>query len=172
MPATVKTAPGLTGSGSGPEPGSEARTVNESTAYRLKPILLVEDNPGDVGLVREALAEYKLTGDLTVVRDGERALQFIADLDSDPAATRPGLIILDLNLPKVGGHEILRVLQNSRYCGKIPVMVMSSSPAESDRQLAKKLGAREYIRKPLHLDEFLAVGAVIEQLLRGASGIQ
>ena len=152
-------------------PASSSQHPNDTATFRTRPILLIEDNPGDVALVREALAEHRLTGDLTVVRDGERAVELIARLDSDPRARRPGVIILDLNLPKVNGHEILQLLQNSTYCQSIPVMVLSSSAAEADRHLAKKFGAREYVRKPSNLDDFLAVGKVIERLLKGANGV-
>jgi CheY-like chemotaxis protein len=124
----------------------------------------VEDNSGDVGLVHEALAEHRVRSAVTVVSDGEKAMAFLDDVDAGRAMC-PDLIILDLNLPRRSGHEVLQRIRSGSLCAEVPVLVLTSSNADKDRQQAAALGATRYIRKPLLLEEFLGLGLVFRQML-------
>ncbi|GEM_PF-106110 len=127
-------------------------------------IVLIEDNRADVGLVRDALEEHGVEGELIVLVDGERGIQFIEEVEASTAAT-PHLIILDLNLPRRSGREVLTHLRQSVRCSQIPVVVLSSSDMRRDREEAARLGAIGYFCKPTSLDEFLALGAAFKKLL-------
>jgi CheY-like chemotaxis protein len=122
-------------------------------------IFLAEDNPADAGLVRRALEEYGVEGQLIVIADGEKAIEFIQALE-DEAAPCPDLAIIDLNLPKKPGREVLERIRMSAHCRHIPVVILSSSDAERDRADAVRFGASRYIRKPSKLDDFLSLGAI------------
>ena len=126
-------------------------------------LLLVEDNPADVFLVREALREESLDCDLEVVDDGEQAIHFIDRVDAGGQAP-PDLLLLDLNVPRIGGEQVLRRLRQSRPCEGIAVVVMTSSDSPHDRKKAAELGAAEYFRKPANLDEFMALGKMVRRL--------
>ena len=132
----------------------------------VAPILLVEDNPGDVILIREMLREHGLRGELSVIGDGDIACEFIARLDRDPGIPCPGLLILDLNLPRRSGHEVLKMFRESDRCSKIPVAILSSSSAPKDRDAVAALGADTYIQKPISLEEFMQIGAILKQVLQ------
>ena len=123
-------------------------------------ILLVEDNPMDVLLLREALSESKIPCHLRVAPDGEMALQLI--LECNNTRSWPDLILLDLNLPGIGGHEVLRRLKMDKRTLRIPVIVMSSSDAEQDVSKAYDLHVNAYVKKPTDIDELFRVAAVIE----------
>ena len=127
-------------------------------------IFQVEDNPADASLVRRALEEYGVEGELFVVGDGERAIEFIQALE-DNLAPCPHLAIVDLNLPKMPGRAVLERIRMSEHCGHIPVIVLSSSDAERDNADARRLGASRYIRKPSRLDDFLSLGAIFRAAL-------
>lgn len=127
-------------------------------------VLLVEDNPADVGLVRYALAEHGIRYELVVIRDGEQALQFIEKVDAGSQPC-PELIILDLNLPKTNGREVLQRMRESPVFEEVPVVILSSSDATKDKQETAALGASRYIRKPSNLDDFLKIGSVLKTLL-------
>ena len=129
-------------------------------------ILLVEDNPADATLVRKALEQHGVRGELTVFVDGERAVDFIAALDAQPLQC-PDLVIIDLNLPKKPGREVLSSLRLSAHCGKVPAIILSSSDAQDDQADAAKFGATRYLRKPSRLDDFLALGAIFKATLTG-----
>jgi chemotaxis family two-component system response regulator Rcp1 len=129
---------------------------------------VIEDNLADAHLVREALEEHQVEGELLVISDGEKALSFLSSLDAQPAADRPDLIIVDLNLPKRSGFEVLEGLRQSNACRRVPVVVLSSSGAEEDRTRAVRLGISRYIRKPLRLEQFLSLGAVFKAMLDGS----
>lgn len=128
--------------------------------------MLVEDNPADVGLVREALYEHEVRYNLTVLTDGERAVELIDRLDREQMNC-PDLVLLDLKLPKKGGFEVLQRMRTSVQCAHVPVVILTSSNAQEDRALAAKLGVTKYIRKPDRLDEFLKVGGVLKEILTG-----
>jgi chemotaxis family two-component system response regulator Rcp1 len=130
-------------------------------------ILLAEDNPADAGLVRKALEEHGVEGELIVIADGEKAIQFIQAVDAQ-AAGCPGLAIVDLSLPKKPGREVLACMRLSERCRHMPVVILSSSDAERDRADAVRFGASRYVRKPSSLDEFLSLGAIFKAMLGGS----
>jgi two-component system, chemotaxis family, response regulator Rcp1 len=125
-------------------------------------ILLVEDNPGDVRLTREALKEGKILNDLSVVGDGVEALAFLRREDGYAGAERPDLILLDLNLPKKDGREVLEEIKGDGDLKKIPVVVLTTSAAERDVLNAYDLHANCYITKPVDLGQFMKVVQLIE----------
>jgi DNA-binding response OmpR family regulator len=124
--------------------------------------LIAEDNPPDVFLLREALRAQKLACEVRVATDGEEAMSYIAVSDTDD---KPDLFILDLNLPKKDGFEVLRWLRTSGKYSGVPVIVVTSSNAPVDRSEAERLGAA-YFRKPANYDDFLKVGLILRKLLR------
>ena len=127
-------------------------------------LLLIEDNPADALLVRKALEEHGVEGELTVLSDGEKAIQFIQSLDAQ-LIDCPDLVIVDLNLPKKSGREVLESMRRSERCPQIPVIILSSSDAHQDRADADRLGASRYLRKPSRLEEFLSLGAIFKKTL-------
>jgi CheY-like chemotaxis protein len=127
-------------------------------------ILLAEDNKADVYLVRISLRQHGIPHDLHIVKDGEEAIDFIKAADSGGPV--PGLFILDLNLPKRTGQEILQHLRNTKRWEQVPVIIMSSSDSPSDRAKATKLGIGGYFRKPSRLDEFMRLGDVVKRVLQ------
>ena len=129
-------------------------------------ILLIEDNPGDVLLVRESLREHGVRSELLVLSDGEKALHFVENLEEDKSAVCPSLVVLDLNLPKRNGHDVLKKMRQGVRCRHTPVIVLSSSDAASDRRGAAEMQVWRYIRKPSTLDEFMTIGAEIKQVLQ------
>lgn len=131
-------------------------------------ILLAEDNPADVRLIREALTIHNIDYSLHVVNDGEKALGFLGALGKE-SPIRIGLILLDLNLPKSDGRDILRAIKQSPEVCEVPVLVLSSSDSPVDRAETASLGASRYIRKPLTLDEFLAIGAIAKEFVAPAA---
>jgi chemotaxis family two-component system response regulator Rcp1 len=127
----------------------------------------VEDNPGDSGLVREALLEHGVEGQLTVVIDGEAAIELIQDIDSQRLAC-PDLIIVDLNLPKKPGREVLQYIDRSLICRQAQVVILTSSDAQEDQQDAMRLGVSRYLRKPSRLSDFIGLGAVFKAILESS----
>jgi chemotaxis family two-component system response regulator Rcp1 len=125
-------------------------------------ILLVEDNPGDARLTREALREGKVVNRLSVVTDGVEALKFLRQEGSYQEAARPDLILLDLNLPKKDGREVLSEIKQDPSLRSIPVVVLTTSKAERDILVTYDLHANCYIIKPVDLDQFLTVARSIE----------
>lgn len=135
----------------------------------VKPIeiLLVEDNPGDVRLTIEALKEAKVINHLTVVRDGVEALAFLRRQDPYATAPRPHLIVLDLNLPKKDGREVLADIKADDTLKRIPVVVLTTSQDEQDVLKSYNLHANCYITKPVDLDQFVRVVRSIEDFWLG-----
>jgi CheY-like chemotaxis protein len=130
-------------------------------------IVLVEDAEPDVFLVREALQRAGLESDLEVLDDGEKALDFIDRLEQDPAAPRPHLVLLDLNLPKKSGSQVLERVRQSPACGDVPVVILTSSESPADKERAAQFKATEYFKKPSRLDDFLKLGPLVSDLLTG-----
>lgn len=124
------------------------------------PILLVEDNPMDVDLTRRAFQRRKLSNPLEVARDGEEALAWMAKWDA--GATWPLVILLDLNLPKVHGLEVLRVLKNHPVYKRIPIVILTTSKEEADLRTAYMSGVNSYIIKPVKFETFVAVTKQIQ----------
>ncbi len=129
-------------------------------------ILLVEDNPADIGLVREALQEHGVECELIVITNGESAIDFIENVDQSQAPC-PGLIILDLNLPRRTGMDVLKRVRASVRCGHVSIVVLTSSDNQKDKDQSAGLGASLYIRKPARLAEFMDLGRVFGSLLQG-----
>jgi len=136
--------------------------VNVSTLGRPIEILLVEDSPGDVRLTREVLKDGKMLNNLNVVGDGVEALAFLARANQYANAPRPDLILLDLNLPKKDGREVLAEIKTDSSWKRIPVVVLTTSHAEEDILKAYNLHANCYITKPINLDQFIKVLQAIE----------
>lgn len=134
-----------------------------TTAIRPIVILLVEDNPGDVDLAREALAAGKLHNSLQVVRDGVEAMDFLYKTGKFRDAPRPDLIILDLNLPKKDGRQVLAEIKEDENLKRIPVVILTTSRAEDDVLKSYNLHANCYITKPMELQQFLHVVQSIEK---------
>jgi len=128
-------------------------------------VVLIEDNQTDVFLVKQAIAAHHLDINLQVMEDGEQAIRFIAGLDADPSAQCPRLFLLDLNLPRISGLEVLSGLRHSKRCASLPVLVMTSSDAQTDRAQSAALGATGYFSKPSGYQEFLTIGEVIQAML-------
>jgi CheY-like chemotaxis protein len=128
-------------------------------------ILLAEDNPADIHLVREALEDRVLGYELRVVSDGEQAVEFIARIDRDSTLVCPALLLLDLHLPKLDGEEILRCLRSSERCGLTPVVIMTSSDAPRDVEMATRNAALHYFRKPSTLEDFMKLGDVVQDII-------
>jgi two-component system, chemotaxis family, response regulator Rcp1 len=125
-------------------------------------ILLVEDNPGDVRLTREALKEGKVRNNLYVAPDGVEALRFLKREGEHADAVRPDLILLDLNLPRKDGREVLEEIKQDAVLRSIPVVILTSSQAEQDICRAYALHANCYVTKPVDLDQFITVVKSIE----------
>jgi two-component system, chemotaxis family, response regulator Rcp1 len=123
----------------------------------------MEDNPADVFLVGEAITFHEIHTELQVITDGEEGIRRVEE--GNKGAQSPDLFILDLNLPKRSGHEILAAVRRSPEYAHTPVLIMTSSDSEKDRQETTRLGSSGYFRKPTSLDEFLKIGAVIKSLI-------
>jgi chemotaxis family two-component system response regulator Rcp1 len=125
-------------------------------------ILLVEDNPGDVRLTIEAFNDAKLRNSLSVARDGVEAMAFLHREGQYADAPRPDLILLDLNLPRKDGRDVLAEVKNDPELQRIPVVVLTTSDAQPDVQRAYELHANCYITKPVDLEQFIRVVHSIE----------
>lgn len=136
--------------------------MNRALAGAPVKILLVEDNPGDVRLIEEALHEGRVRASLRVVADGVEALAFLRRQGQYARAVRPDLILLDLSLPKKNGHEVLADIKNDPYLRRIPVVVLTTSEAEQDVDESYDLHANCYITKPMDLAQFITVVQTIE----------
>lgn len=136
--------------------------MEPASDMRLVEILLVEDNPGDVRLTREALKDSKLVNKLHVVGDGDEALAFLRKQNEHANAPRPDLIVLDLNLPKKSGREVLAEIKDDPDLKRIPVVVLTISTSEGDVLETYDLHANCFITKPIGLEQFLEVVRSIE----------
>lgn len=125
-------------------------------------ILLVEDNPGDIRLTQEALKESKIEIHLDVVTDGEQAIDFLLKRNRFADSVRPHIILLDLNLPKKNGIEVLKEIKSNDLLKKIPVIVLTTSDADHDISKAYSLHANCYILKPVDFDDFARVIKLVE----------
>ena len=126
-------------------------------------ILLVEDNPGDVRLTQEALKESKVTNNLSVAEDGVEALAFLKREGKYADVPRPDLLLLDLNLPKKDGREVLAEIKTDKDLKRIPVVILTTSAAEEDIMRAYEFSANCYITKPVDLEQFIKVVKAIEE---------
>jgi len=131
--------------------------MNGEFRFRPVEILLVEDNPGDVRLTTEALKENKFRNRLSVVGDGVEAMAFLRREETYSKAPRPDLILLDLNLPKKDGREVLAEIKADDELKRIPVVILTTSKAEEDIIRTYNFHANCYVTKPVELDQFIAV---------------
>ena len=134
-------------------------------------ILLAEDNDGDVFLVRRALEKRGLLHELVLAHNGEEALSWLDHHCGDTnGEARPDLILLDLNLPRVDGGQLLSHIRKTDSFSRTPVIVLTSSDSPKDRQMALELGANLYFRKPTDLASFMDLGRIIEETLQNSPG--
>ena len=138
---------------------------SQETRFRPPFVLLVEDSPADVYIVRESLKKHMKEVDLHVLSDGEKAFDLIEAAEADESRPSPAILILDLNLPKRSGREILQRIRTSRRLARIPVVIFTSSDSPQDRAETTRLGATAYFRKPADLEEFMCIGKVVQSVL-------
>jgi DNA-binding response OmpR family regulator len=135
-----------------------AMTINS----RPVEILLVEDDLGDSDLIQEVFEESQFSVTLNLVRDGDSAIAYLRRKGEYANATLPDLILLDLNLPPLGGQEVLKAIKSDNYLKHIPVIILTTSDSREDILRSYQLGANSYITKPLGLEEFIEVIRLIE----------
>lgn len=126
-------------------------------------ILLAEDNPGDVKLTKKAFEEGNIANNIHVVNDGVEALAFLRQEDEYADMPRPDLILLDLNMPRKDGKDVLRELKDDDNLGRIPVVVLTSSEAEEDVVKSYDLNANAYLTKPINFDGFIQIVSRLEE---------
>lgn len=131
-------------------------------SFRMINILLVEDNPGDVRLTQEVLKEGKIKNTLNIVMDGEEALDYLHKRGKHTAAETPDIVLLDLNLPKIDGREVLAHIKNEPNLKRIPVIVLTTSDAQADILKMYDNHANCYITKPVDFSQFINVVRSIE----------
>jgi CheY-like chemotaxis protein len=136
--------------------------MRNQTSVKPIEILLVEDNPGDADLAREALTNTKINNNLFVVGDGEAAMDFLHKAEGYAEVPRPDLILLDLNLPRKDGREVLADIKSHHDFKRIPVVILTTSEAEEDILRSYDLHANCYVTKPIDLDQFIKVVRSIE----------
>lgn len=124
-------------------------------------ILVAEDNPADVYLLREALGLEDKEVEILLVTDGEQALEYVKRQGSHGDAILPDLVVLDLNLPKSDGSDVLRCIRETPAYAKVPVVILTSSDSHRDRKTIETLGASCFITKPSDLDAFMALGGIL-----------
>jgi len=131
----------------------------------MKPIhiLIVEDNEGDILLIKEAFEEAKLVNDISIVRDGEKAIHFLEKKGEYGDVKLPDLIILDVNLPRKNGHEVLEFIKTNDHLMLIPVIMLTTSSSENDIIKSYKNHANCYITKPVEVDDFMEAVLDIEE---------
>jgi Response regulators consisting of a CheY-like receiver domain and a winged-helix DNA-binding domain len=137
-------------------------TAKQNPTAKQIEILLVEDNEGDVGLVEEVFHEAKIRNKLNVAEDGEEAMLFLRKEGKFSNASRPDIILLDLNLPLKDGREVLKEIKEDDDLKRIPVVVLTTSKAEEDVLKSYDLHANSYITKPVDFDQFIKVIKSIE----------
>ena len=157
------------GSGWNPTPEKDRLSISRSrpdeAGRDVRDILIVEDSHTDVFLIRDALKSAQVVANVHVVRDGYAATNFFDAADADPNAPCPALVLLDLNLPKKTGAEVLKHLRESRRCQAAQVLIISSSDSVRDRASVEHLGAAGYFKKPTEYEAFMKLGPVVKALL-------
>jgi CheY-like chemotaxis protein len=133
------------------------KPMSDDADYEMVDVLLVEDDEGDVLMTREAFEHYKIRNTLHVVTDGEQAIQFVRQEGEFAAAPRPGLIMLDLNLPRRDGLEVLAEIKADPGLRVIPVVILTTSQAEEDIVRSYALHANAYVTKPVDFERFIEV---------------
>ena len=162
---------GITGgSGSNPSPDTDQSSalsspLEEPATRGWGHVLVVEDNEADVFLIQEAIEAKKLPMTLHVVRDGEQAMRYFDEADGDVSMPCPALVILDINLPKKQGSEVLKHMRRSRRCANALVIAVSTSDSARGREQMTELGVNGYFRKPSEYAAFMNLGDVVKALL-------
>jgi len=128
-------------------------------------ILLAEDKRGDVLLVSEALAAHNIPHELQVASDGAEAMDFVTRMGKPGEAPCPDILLLDLNLPRIDGHEILREFRRHPACATTPVIILSSSDRPRDREKVSELAVTRYFKKPTRFDAFIKLGAIVREAI-------
>lgn len=142
--------------------------MTAAAASTMIRIFLAEDNPADVYLIERALKEHNIAFKLDVAENGKQALSFLRRAGSPDQEELPSLIVLDLNLPQHDGSEILQRIRQTPSLASVPVVVLTSSDSPRDQLAALESGASRYIRKPSNLEDFMAIGAALKDLLSGS----
>jgi CheY-like chemotaxis protein len=158
------------GSGSNPSPDEDPPSALRSPSDKASGgihfhVLIVDDNESDVFLIEEAIGATRLPLTLYVAKDGEQAIQFFDRTDAHPDLPCPTLIILDINLPKKQGGDVLKHMRLSRRCADALVIVISTSDSAQEREQMRNLGADGYFHKPSAYDEFMKLGDIVKELL-------
>ena len=128
-------------------------------------MLIAEDNSADVILIEEALRDHGLKYSIRAFADGAEAASFLKSIERKDDSACPDVVLLDLNLPKVDGHQLLRIIREHSVCSNVPVIVVTSSDSAGDRQTAARLGATHYFRKPSSLEEFMKLGGIVKEVV-------
>lgn len=139
---------------------------DEDKLPRRIEILLVEDNPADVRMMQEALFLAEIRHNLAVVTDGEEALRYLNRQDQYVNATRPDVVLLDIKLPKMSGHEVLYGIRQHPELHTLPVMMLTSSAAPQDRSTSERLQATHYVTKPIGLHQLAGEVKIINALVK------
>jgi CheY-like chemotaxis protein len=134
-------------------------------------IFIAEDNDADVYLIDEALRRHGLPYRLEVSDNGEDMLMAVARIEQDISQPCPDLFLVDLNLPRRPGYDVLAQIREGQRCGQVPVIIITSSNSPQDRARAKELGASFYFRKPPDLERFMAIGGIVRQFLESKGGV-
>ena len=137
--------------------------MTQSLPGRQIEVLLVEDDPGDVLMTKEAFEDYKLKNQLHVVNDGSEAMAFLRQQGQYADAPRPDLVLLDLNLPRMDGREVLQAIKSDPDLASIPVVILTTSEAEEDVLRSYSLHANAYVTKPVDFDRFIQVVRQIDE---------
>jgi CheY-like chemotaxis protein len=131
--------------------------MTQSLPGRSIEVLLVEDDPGDVLMTKEAFQDYKLSNQLHVVTDGAEAMDFLRRQGEHADKPRPDLVLLDLNLPRMDGREVLQAIKSDPELASIPVVILTTSEAEEDVLRSYSLHANAYVTKPVDFERFIEV---------------
>jgi CheY-like chemotaxis protein len=126
-------------------------------------VIIVDDNPGDIALTQEAFAESRIAADFTTAMSGDEALELLQDVGVSPRL--PDLILLDLNLPKINGLELLAFVRNHPRLSRVPTVVLTTSNRAQDRERSRQLGAADYLVKPAIFSEFLDIVSGLRRFL-------
>jgi CheY-like chemotaxis protein len=148
-----------------PDPDSGASHAGASPDTATRTVLLVEDNPTDVFVMREVVEDCGQNLRLLIADNGREALRYLQDLAKTEQESFPVLVLLDLNLPKISGIDVLRQLRQDSPCKRTPVIVVTSSTAESDRAAVRRLGAEAYFQKPNDLAGYKKLARLIRSVL-------
>jgi chemotaxis family two-component system response regulator Rcp1 len=146
-------------------PSHPLEAAEPRTAAPKPQIVLIEDNKADVGLISEALEEHGVHCDVTVISNGEIAIKFIDEIEAGERP-RPDLVIIDLNLPKKPGKEVLKYMRACTACKDVPVVVLTSSDNQKDKDAVAPFAPLHYLTKPSNLDEFINLGALFKRIVQ------